>query len=721
MESCDGGAAELLQGTWSIEETSLAGAFAAGQVAALPGNVFQIHLSTPAEVGVYSLRLELRTDADGAGDPPYVVTRKLLVTHRWNRRLLWWWLSTPKREWYEKACTWAAGGTSDEDVLERLLDGMHAHGQAAWEYVAVRIGDDQCAWSDLVEDGSGCKQQQCFGFSEVFESLANVLGIGSLISKTCTAGAGCNMLPGSTELPFATVQGLSSIDPAFPGNARYGAVDFDRYVFASHSLRSRGDTHYDATFNEISTHETAADFMELTADSRIQQSPTCWQTVEGPQICVIGAMAEPHTWSLYEITLPASPAPPGSPGPEGASMELLEPAVEGSAAAAPAFTGASFRTEGAGPLWDTLIAEIDVELTETDAHGISGELLSGDTVVASLPRFFSASATGAYLEADPGTHTVELAFSGEQIHRSGLDGPYTVRVSSGAASTGFATPAYAFDDFGELGAEITGVHELPVDTDANGATDEVHVTAALEVRIDDTYHLEAALLDGGETITTAGASFGLAPGSHEVVVPMPGAPLHHAAGDGVYELVVNLYRDDGEKQGGLTATTAALTASDFEAFLEPQGPVTDEGIDTDGDGRLDVLRVSFDAEVAAAGTYLVTGLLTDASGQSFAFGLTEQVLAAGTQSVSIEFPGLLIGTHGIDGPYTLTAIEILDPDGQPLDRVPLDHTTASYDHADFDDGRILDPLCQGDPCAPHSWSPRSRLPRARTTRASPSR
>ncbi|MGI9174433.1 MAG: T9SS type A sorting domain-containing protein, partial [Rhodothermales bacterium] len=180
----------------------------------------------------------------------------------------------------------------------------------------------------------------------------------------------------------------------------------------------------------------------------------------------------------------------------------------------------------------------------------------------------------------------------------------------------------------------------------------------------------------------------LTPGTQQVELAFPGGPLHHT-GDGAYALTLSIYDEGGRNRGSYRTTTGPLTASVFDAFLEPDGSAESEGIDRDGDGTFDVLQIRFGADVDSAGTYRITGLLRDGDSDAFAFAATQQTLAAGANTVMIDFSGLRINEHETNGPFTLAEISVLGKDGQSLDRIPLGHTTAAYAYTAFETAYTL--------------------------------
>jgi hypothetical protein len=79
--------------------------------------------------------------------------------------------------------------------------------------------------------------------------------------------------------------------------------------------------------------------------------------------------------------------------------------------------------------------------------------------------------------------------------------------------------------------------------------------------------------------------------------------------------------------------------------------------DTDDDGRLDRLRVSMGAEVAASGRYDAVVQLRGRDGQTVsAHALL--TLEAGSQELAVDFTGSQVRFLGIDGPYVIASVQV---------------------------------------------------------------
>ena len=434
-------------------------------------------------------------------------------------------VSPPKKSWYEKAVPWGKGsgpGESDEaKILENLLAGEYAFGNGNWRYAYDFGPASKCNWQNLVDDPITCNYTDCYVFSDVLENMAAVLGIG---------GLAVIRVEGANLDGFVT-NGSPSIDPAFPGNTRpFAGGAFDRYFFSSHSLRLKGKYH-DATFNGLYTSRTQfiswnvsgsgtdADGFHLTTD-------------EGAKIYPLPAALGYDGWGATRYKAP--PSANFSVGEAALPIDLqtglTAPGIM--KVQSLTFTGNNTFTEvddnGDG-FFEALRATVEVQTTTPGAHSVLGILRKGGVDIANRPAFESVLFTSATFDEAAGTYTVDLDFSGEQIFRSGEDGPYDLFVFSidpnnDSADDTFTTPFFDHTDYGEVPATMTGVTDAAVDTDSDGDFDLVRVSVDVTVRVGGDFSLQGDLSKGGASLVGAGSAVSLTPGTHRPSMKPP-API----------------------------------------------------------------------------------------------------------------------------------------------------------------------------------------------------
>jgi hypothetical protein len=230
----------------------------------------------------------------------------------------------------------------------------------------------------------------------------------------------------------------------------------------------------------------------------------------------------------------------------------------------------------------------------------------------------------------------------------------------GSAVLKLATPFLDHRKFGEVGAAIAGAGETAVDEDGDGRLDTIRVTADVIVRVAGRYGLDASLSKGGTTLANGGELFTLTPGARKLELRVPGLSLLRSGLDGPYEGTVVLHDARRGNLGGAHFTSRAYASAGFEPFLRTDGRFRDCGLDTNGNGLLDLLRVELSAAVDEPGPYSLSGQLKSAGGPRVVFAETRVDFTRAPQTITLDFRGPLIRRQAIDGPYEVEIV-VRDP------------------------------------------------------------
>jgi len=359
--------------------------------------------------------------------------------------------------------------------------------------------------------------------------------------------------------------------------------------------------------------------------------------------------------------------------------------------------------------FDQLAFQIQVDVAQAGNYWFRGRLAGG----------FSEAIGKTYLEA--GHHTVELPFDGMDIYLNKahgpylLDGPWVTDAENPAkedfvngldfSQPDYQTSPYRFDDFGVAGATLTNEysHEA-IDTDDDGYADALIVETDLRVEKMGVYTAQGVLFVGQDETPVQASWTGYGP---RVALQFDG--LKDTTGP--YTLAHLFVRNsadqitDGIKEPYTPAEVPELSARPIRlsapslviadpsemrvTFVITDTGYSDAGVDTDSNGKFDQLLITVDVEVEAGEggqAYRVEGWLADTNGSliSWASG-DSQVLAEGTQTLSLPFDGRLINEHGVDGPFTLVALKALSGTTYTvLDEVDVAYTTFAYDHDAFE-------------------------------------
>ncbi|HET8647907.1 MAG TPA: choice-of-anchor X domain-containing protein [Vicinamibacteria bacterium] len=277
---------------------------------------------------------------------------------------------------------------------------------------------------------------------------------------------------------------------------------------------------------------------------------------------------------------------------------------------------------------------------------------------------------------------VTLHDDGSGVDAAAGDGLYTAEVA-GLASGHYLVEASVISAVGgaKAGAdfEVTPrfarfngtVSDVGVDTNFDGLFDRVELRLGTVVEVPGTYALTAVLRSDATHTLSAGAQFTLPAGATTLAVPFAAAAIKSfLAVGGPYEITeATLVRLSGggfgdhvaDRRLGLGLTQAyTLAQLQRPITIIPPG-LTEEGIDNDGDGLFDFLRVTFNVDTRQGGFYTWTADLRAPDGTVLGVGAGQGFLAAGVNAVTMYFPGLPIGQSGLDGPYTVANVAAYGP------------------------------------------------------------
>jgi hypothetical protein len=253
-------------------------------------------------------------------------------------------------------------------------------------------------------------------------------------------------------------------------------------------------------------------------------------------------------------------------------------------------------------------------------------------------------------------------------------------------------------------ANLTGtLTDQGVDDNGNTLFDRVVVSAQVQVTVAGTYELHVTLrTPGGQNLQSQGTA-ALATGTQMIGASF-GAPAFLAAGeDGPYtikqaELVyvgaLGVEPSDWITEG--TQQTQPYLLSQFERpTLELTGVNTEVGVDTNADGKFDLLVVHAGIRVVVPGVYQYAARLKDPCGEQIEFISGQQSFPSGNdpESLVMTFDGSTIGAHGVGGPYAIRDLLVYGPGGSLVASVVTDTQTYTADQFTSFTGP---PDCDGD-------------------------
>ncbi|GEA87153.1 carboxypeptidase-like regulatory domain-containing protein [Cellulomonas cellasea] len=332
-----------------------------------------------------------------------------------------------------------------------------------------------------------------------------------------------------------------------------------------------------------------------------------------------------------------------------------------------------------------LRVHVPVTATGSGLASVGVQLFAGGTQVGGARQDLTLVA-GAVQD-------VVLDLDGAPVWALGVDGPYTVFLTvedlTSARTLTHTTAAYDADDFApppvHVGAEVT---DAGVDADADGRFDTLDVTASVAALTAGDVTVHGALVaPDGTSIATVTTTVSATTSPQDVTLRFAGPDVALAGRDGPYDVALAVSDSAGVPQMTRVHGTAPYTAAQFDPpAASLTGTYADSAVDTNADGHPDVLRVEVGVTLDAPADVTLRGTLADATGAGLVSATTSAALPAGGGTLVLDLDGGVLAARGVDGPYTLTGIE-LGRTGEAPEVLALGvHTTAAYAAAAFRSG-----------------------------------
>lgn len=630
------------------------------------GSEGTVEYMMPQAVNSHDAKLKLTLDNGQTID----VTRRLFVTRKVPL------LASPRVNWYKQGTSWAAGQTTEAGIVDKVLPGVYAYGGANWRYGYF---PGKCNWQELMANPVTCNYSDCYVFSDVLHNISALLGVGGLTPV---------VVEGTSSIGFLTT-GAPSIDPAFRGNAReLGTAPYNKYRFSSHSLRLRGGSYYDATFNGKYGSPSAFVMANFDGSSGADGNGFWEGTHEGKRV-----YARPghtyDTWGKNDYAFLTN-SPFALLAALGGGM-MVPTALGGSDLAFPGTARFTTPDADGNGRFDQLVVDVDVDVATAGDYVLLGRLVSnGGLLISNRPALESMQITRADLSAAaPGRVVARLRFSGEQIRRARIDGPWQVQIiangATGAAGSGsVTTPPLRAADFGERKIGFSAVSAAPLDADGNSQYDTVRVQATVDVANAGHYALRTHLLGAGNGLASDTRMIALAAGTQDVVIDLPAVGIVRAGVDAPYDISMELAELNGTLIDSGNFQLVGYIASQFQTPVKASTSLIEQLIDSDGNRLYDLLRVSVDLQAATALPVTIAARLVAVNGASIDADASA-TLSPTAQRVVLDFSGPLLRRQQMSSLYTLelsfrspTTLEEIDAVTIPL--------RGAYQHAQFDTG-----------------------------------
>ena len=329
---------------------------------------------------------------------------------------------------------------------------------------------------------------------------------------------------------------------------------------------------------------------------------------------------------------------------------------------------------GESPVTNATVTAVVDDSLEDNIAPVSINLLdSGDRDFAAGDGVY----TGTFIPTRAGDYTAAIRVAGTApagVNFKRLAGT-TFRVQE---------PLATFDSFTDFG----------VDDNSDGLLDRILITSNLSVQRAGRYQFSLSLVASNGAVVKSESSADLLVGNSQLSVSFSAATILSLGVDGPYQIKDALLTFHSEpsvlvadSRSDVGATTAyALSSLDRPAFLFT-GNNTAVGVDTNANGKFDILRIRAEVLALQAGSYEWSAALVDPAGVEIAFANSGRELAAGSNFIILDFDGNLIGQHGVSGPYTLRSVILFGENKSII--VDELFTTQAFSYKEFENSDNL--------------------------------
>ncbi|HEX5717018.1 MAG TPA: hypothetical protein VF179_12715, partial [Thermoanaerobaculia bacterium] len=466
------------------------------------GARFLVPVPLPDSTGIHVLRLECRIGETHAG-----LATTLYLTYASPRPMV----DPPDPVWYARACEWGKGFTGnarEQEVADRLLEGLFYFGQRNWRYGVCSIEGDTCVlgdtrvstaglrcnctyqickvdWTELVRAEGERNFSDCYQFSSAFEYIAATMGIGGMVEVEERGRCGFG---------FMTRPPVRSLDPAFAGNLLCGPRNLPcAFTFSNHDLRQRGGRVYDATFGGI--YGSAS---ELVFQNVVKEREGNTLTFERDAACSAG-MGYGNYSRWHELAPAAGQScavPVGGKAGFGEVVQVQAISLDGS------------------PEPEALAVDLEVVIEKEGSYSVHGAIFCQDdkTVVTLRPqRRLQDVLSEARISGRPGRSLARLIFSGEDLERSRSCAPFRLHANLVAEGehldrldTEITVDPEVLASLSEGAASLGLASDLLLDWVTEGSGSALRATLPVTVRIPGAFAVDARLARDGETLAYGG-------------------------------------------------------------------------------------------------------------------------------------------------------------------------------------------------------------------------
>lgn len=254
----------------------------------------------------------------------------------------------------------------------------------------------------------------------------------------------------------------------------------------------------------------------------------------------------------------------------------------------------------------------------------------------------------------PGLQTVNMLIPGNIIINNNAYGPYSLLYISGTDYFWSSTiNAYGPQDFEKIVCFVLPSLVFGSDQDLDGLYEDLVIQETIEVHEAGWYRVDGYLMDSQWNQLQDRKDIFLEPGQYQVCLKFSGARLLRNGIEGPFEIVVNLYDVDWNVMDSEYQWVSEYTLDQFEPLAKFLPPHKEKGLDIDGDGKFEYIKVIATVEISVPGEYSLWTYLRDSNGELVETSYTWVTLKAKVQTIVVLIPANNIVSIGTDGPYTI--------------------------------------------------------------------
>jgi hypothetical protein len=325
-------------------------------------------------------------------------------------------------------------------------------------------------------------------------------------------------------------------------------------------------------------------------------------------------------------------------------------------------------------LYELLIVEVTVNITSDGYYEVYADLYNNTF------DYIDYDYNESFLTA--GIRTVELEFGGARIYRNGVDGQFNISLRLYDYTYGvlvdtdyYTTGYYASDEFQKPSSFEPPYNDYALDTDSDGLYDYLVVEVTVNITSAGYYDIRGILRDSTyRYIDTEYISTYLGEGIQTLNLSFAAYYITEYGVDGQFNVSLRLYDQTNGIYVYDAYTTDYYSLDQFDRRSSFEGPHSDYGLDTDGNGLFDYLVVDVRLNITEAGIYTVYGSLMS-SATSTAY------LYPGINIVELRFSGISIYNSEYNGTYGIW-LELFDNNSGYLDSDFYFTTFYTYDQFD---------------------------------------